>query len=367
VRRFSVIEIDPEDLERAFGHPVPSYEVEPIDPHLRIHSVTGGVYRVRADAGSLVIKVVRHGADATPNLLWQAGTEVAHRNYWKREWLAFDSGLLDSLPGHLRAPRTLLTTQPHDDECWIWMEDVKGRTGEGLHLDDYPAIAHALGSTQGAFASGAVPLPDEPWLSRHWLRGWVDTCAQFVEISRDDDRWDDPRLASLERLRPRVSDLWDRRAELLAIAEEPALTITHWDFWPANLAVGEDIVAVDWSQIGLSGVGHDLDQLTLDTVWMHVRPDESVQLLDDLILPAYLDGLHESGFDVTAQQLHRWYSAAAALRYAWLGGGHVELLENPDRVRFQEGRFGRDITTITVTKSRVTKHALDLGERVLAG
>jgi hypothetical protein len=36
-------------------------------------------------------------------------------------------------------------------------------------------------------------------------------------------------------------------------------------------------------------------------------------------------------------------------------------------VRFQEGRFGRDITTITVTKSRVTKHALDLGERVLAG
>jgi hypothetical protein len=92
VRRFSVIGIDPEDLERAFGHPVPSYAVEPIDPHLRIHSVTGGVYRVRAGNKSLVVKVVRHGADATPNLLWQAGTEVAHRNYWKREWLAFDSG-----------------------------------------------------------------------------------------------------------------------------------------------------------------------------------------------------------------------------------------------------------------------------------
>lgn len=359
--------LDPAEVEQAFGRPVASYDVEAIDPHLRIHSVTGGVYRVRAGNDSLVVKIVRHGTDATPDQLWQAGSEESHRNYWKREWLAFDSGLLDSLPGRLRAPRTALTTQPGDSECWIWMEDVQGRSGTALHLDDFATIARALGTMQGAYASGARPLPDQPWLSRDWLHGWVEICTQFVRTIRDESRWDDPRLASLRLLRQRVSDLWDRRQELFAVADEPPLTVTHWDFWPANLYAGDDIVAIDWSQIGVSGVAHDLDQLTLDTVWMHVRPDESVPVLEELVLPAYLDGLREGGFEVSADQLFRWYGAAAALRYAWLGGGQVDLLDDPERVRFQEARFGRDVATISATKARAMAHAVDLGERVLAG
>lgn len=288
-----MITIDQAELARAFGRTVSSYEIETIDPHLRIHSVTGGVYRVRTDRDSLVVKVVRHGVDATPDELWQSGADESHRNYWKREWLAFDSRLLDSLPGRLRAPRVALTTRVSDDECWIWMEDVQGRTGTALHLDDYAAIAHALGTTQGAYASGAMPLPEQPWLSRDWLRGWVEVCGQFIEVIRNDDRWHDPRLASLRPLRSRISDLWDRRAELFAIADEPPLTVSHWDFWPTNLFVGDDVVAIDWSQIGLGGVTHDIDQLTLDTVWMHIRPDESLQVLDELILPAYLAGLRK--------------------------------------------------------------------------
>jgi hypothetical protein len=362
-----VIELSEDDLARAFGRPISSCDVEPIDPHLRIHSVTGGVYRVRADSDSLVVKVVRHGTDSTPDGLWQSGSEETHRNYWKREWLAFHSGLLDSLPGQLRAPRTALTTQPRDDECWIWMEDVAGRTSAALELDDYSRIAHALGTTQGAYASGAATLPSQPWLSRDWLRGWVNVCAQFVETIRDADRWHDPRLASLQPLRSRVSDLWDRRDELFAIADEPPLTIAHWDFWPMNLYVGhDDVVAIDWSQIGLSGITHDLDQLTLDTVWMHIRPEASLEVLEDLVLPAYVDGLRDSGYETTLEQVGRWYGAAAALRYAWLGGGQVDLVEDPDRVRNQEGRFGRDIATITATKARATEHAIALGERALA-
>ena len=363
----SLIDIDEAELADAFGRPVPSYDVEPIDPHLRIHSVTGGVHRVRAGDDSRIVKIVRHGVDATPDQLWQSGAEESHRNYWKREWLAFDSGLLDALPGRLRAPHATLTTQHLDDECWIWMEDVAGRTGAALHLDDFARIAHALGTTQGAYASGAVPLPDQPWLSRGWLRGWVEVCAHFVDTIRDDTRWDDPRLGSLEPLRSRVSDLWDRREELFTVAEEPPLTIAHWDFWPMNLLVGDDVVAIDWSQIGLSAVSNDLDQLTIDTVWMHIRPDESLYRLEDLVLPAYREGLRDSGFDVEEQQLRRWYGAAAALRYAWLGGGQVDLVADPGRVQAQQDRFGRDITTITATKARGVTHALELGERVLRG
>ena len=362
-----MIDLNPRDLEAAFGRKVTSYEIVPIDPHLRIHSVTGGVYRVSAGNDSLVVKIVRHGEDETPDQLWQSGADESHRNYWKREWLAFDSGLLGSLPGQLRAPGVALTTQRNEDECWIWMQDVEGRTASALELDDYRRIAYALGTTQGAYASGAAPMPDQPWLSRNWLRGWVDVCTQFVTTIRDDSRWRDPRLASLQPLRERVSDLWDRREELFAIADEPPPTLTHWDFWPMNLYAGADVVAIDWSQVGISGVTHDLDQLTLDTVWMHIRPDESMHALEALVLPAYVEGLREGGFEVTTELVHRWYSAAATLRYAWMGGGQADLLEDEDRVRFQETRFGRDIPAIMATKARAIEHSLALGERVLAG
>ena len=103
--------IDRGDVERAFGHAVSSYDVEPIDPELRIHSVTGGLFRVRADGETLVLKIVRRGVDEDPGGLWVSGADPSHRNYWKREWLAFDSGLLDRLPGRLRAPRSVLTEQ----------------------------------------------------------------------------------------------------------------------------------------------------------------------------------------------------------------------------------------------------------------
>src|SRR3954447_19145991 len=140
-------------LDRPRGRGVSTSEVEAIDPHLRLHSVTKGVYRVRAGDQSVVVKVVHHGVDGTPDGLWLSGEAVAHRNYWKREWLAFDSGLLADLPGLLRAPATRLTTQ-HGDDYFIWMSDIGGRNGRTLSVDDYALIAHALGTTQGSYAAG---------------------------------------------------------------------------------------------------------------------------------------------------------------------------------------------------------------------
>jgi len=150
------VELDAGELDLVFGAAAGSYTVEPIDAELRIHSVTGGVYRVRSGERSVVLKVVRHGGGATADGLWGADADAGARNYWKREWLAFDTGLLDALPGRLRAPRTLRTTERDHAECWIWMEDVAGRTGCELGDDDLRAVARALGTTQGAYAAGAV-------------------------------------------------------------------------------------------------------------------------------------------------------------------------------------------------------------------
>lgn len=361
------IALAPADLRRVFGRDVASYEIEPIDPHLRIHSVTGGVYRIRVDDRSCVIKVVRHGVDATTDRLWQSGADVSHRNYWKREWLAFDSGLLESLPGQLRAPRTLLTTEYDDDTCWIWMEEAIGRTGSALTLHDLEVIAYSLGTTQGAYASGRTALPDDSWLSRDWLRGWVGACSAFVEALDDDAHWSDSRLAALLPLRERVAALWARRHELFELADEPPLAIAHWDFWPTNLYVTDDgeAVAIDWSQIGISGVTHDLDQITLDTVWMQVRPEESLDDLEEHILAAYISGLHEGGYAARRTDIQRWYAAAAALRYAWLLGAQPDTVNDAGSLHSQESRFGRDIASIIRARAGVIDRAVTLGETVL--
>lgn len=362
-----VLDVDPAELARAVGHDVGEFTVTPINPELRIHSVTGGVFRVEWAEASLVIKVVRHGHDEDPGALWVSGSTPDHRNYWKREWLAFDSGLLDALPGQLRAPQTLLTTQPAADEAWVWMEDVEGRDGATWPVGDYASVAFDLGTTQGAYAAGVEMLPTYEWLSRDWLRGWVDALARHADLVDDDEVWAENPLRLLDSLRDRCSSLWSRREELLAIVDSAPRCVVHCDFWPHNLIAADDgtTVAVDWSQVGIGSIGQDLDQLTLDPVWMQVLPDGDITEIEQQVVPAYLAGLRFSGLDVSLEELEDWYAAAAAVHYGPLLTLYAAQLGEPNGAARTEARFGRPIADVTNDKGRVIDHALTLGERVL--
>jgi hypothetical protein len=348
---------------------VTAYSVEPIDPGLRLHSVTGGVHRVSGDGFSLIIKVITRGTDADPLGLWVAGAEPSHRNYWKREWLAFSSGMLDTLPGELRAPRTLLATEPSEDECWIWMEDVEGRPGAEWEVDDYDSVAFDVATTQAAYAGGRSVLPPDEWLAHHWLRGWVDTVAHRIEALDDDALWTEAWQGPISALRPRVRELWAAREQLLAIVESAPQTVVHGDLWPTNLIAADDgtSVAIDWSQVGIGSIAQDLDQLTLDPVWMLVLPDVSLDDLDRHVVPSYLSGLRTSGFDVDEAVLRHWYAAAASVHYAPLAAFQATNTADPAAIEASERRFGRTYPEIVARKALVIERALDLGEWVLGG
>lgn len=362
-----MITVDRAELSRAVGHDIDVFTVVPIDPDLRLHSVTGGVFRVDWDAGSLVIKVVRHGEDPDPEALWVAGSTPEHRNYWKREWLAYDWGLLAALPGQLRAPRRYLTTEPSPDEAWIWMEDVTGRPGSAWPIADYASAAFDVGTTQGAYGAGGGPLPTGRWLSRDWLRGWVGALARHVPLLADDAAWAHKPLHLLDSLRDRVAALWANRDELLAIVDAAPRCVVHCDLWPHNLIAADDgtTVAIDWSQVGIGAVGQDLDQLTLDSVWMQVLPDADLDAIEEAVLPSYLAGLQSSGLAVTAADLADWYAAAAAVRYAPMLTLYAAQLAEPGRITALEARHQRPIEAITRDKARVVERALTLGERLL--
>lgn len=365
-------DVDAADLELAVGEPVASHVVEPIDPELRIHSVTGGVFRVRGKTAtgrgfSVVLKRVLHGHDEDPGALWVAGEDPTHRNYWKREWLAFDSGLLDNLAGELTAPRKLLTRELSEAECHIWMEDAPGRTGSALTDADIGAIGHALGTTQGAYAAGTVELPEDSWLSRDWLRGWVGACARLIPAIDDEQLWADERLTPMRALRDRVRELWQERDELFAIVDAAPSTIVHCDFWPTNLFVDDDrVTAIDWSQIGIGSVAQDIDQVTLDIVWMQVRPGGDLDLLEHTVLSSYLSGLRKARLKVDETELRHWYAAAAALHYAWMLGGHAQRASDAAGVTRTEQRWSRSFADITADRARVLERAVSLGEWALA-
>ncbi len=348
-----------------------SFEAAPIDAELRFHSVTGGLLRVRGaadgEAFNLVVKQTRLGHDADPGALWVSGTDEEHRAYWKREWLAYSSGLLARLPGRLRAPRLLAATEPAEHEAWMWLEDVTGLDGNQWQPQHYARGAHDLGTTQGAFAAGASPLPDDRWLSRSWLAGWVATTERWWDQIDDDTLWRDARLAGLDALRPAARDAWAAREGLLAVVHTAPQTVVHLDFWPPNLIAATDgcTVAVDWSSVGIGGLAQDLDQLTLDPVWMQVLPGADLDLLERAVLPAYSWGLREAGFAATDADVRRWYAATAGLRYVSVLATQAEIAHDPERAAGMERRWDRPLGAIFADRARVVERAVTLAAEAL--
>jgi hypothetical protein len=350
-----------------------SFRAEAVDPQLRIHSVTGGVLRVWGSADgadfSLVVKATQQGVDADPDALWVSGADPRHRNYWKREWLAYTSHLLADLPGRLRAPRLLHATEPARGVAWLWLEDVRGLPGPEWEHCDYAKGAYDLGTTQGDFAAGSTPLPEQPWLSRGWLDEWLRTTTRWWPLVDDDAAWRDPRLAPLAGLRSRARSVWDQRDRLRAIVASAPRTLVHLDFWPTNVIAGDDgrTVAIDWSSVGIGGLSQDLDQLTLDPVWMQVLPGADLGELERAVLPAYSSGVRAGGAAATDAELRRWYAATAGLRYCSVLATQADIAADTARVAGIEARWQRPFEEVAADRARVVAQALDLAEQALAG
>jgi hypothetical protein len=347
-----------------------TFTVEAVDPELRLHSVTAGVLRVRGSADgedfSIVVKQTHRAPDADPHALWGAGADDTHPHYWKREWLAYASGLLAGLPGRLRAPRLLLATEPAPGLAWFWLEDVVGRPGAQWRLEHYARAGHDLATMQGAYAAGR-PLPTDAWLSRGWLAQWVGTTSRAWPLVDDDAAWRDERLAGVAALRPRAREIWAERNQLLALVDDAPQTLVHLDFWPSNLVAAQDghTVAVDWSSVGIGGLSQDLDQLTLDPVWMQVRPGADLGELEREVLPAYGSGLRAADHGATDADVRRWYAAAGGLRYTAMLPGQAEIAADHARVEAVERRWGRPFEALAGDRARVIARALDLAEEAL--
>ena len=86
-------------------------------------SASSGIWRVRAGDRSAILKLVAHSTEGHVN--WISGEEPSHWFYWRREVLAYESGLLATLPGDLRAPVCHLVAERDDGSVALWLEDLR--------------------------------------------------------------------------------------------------------------------------------------------------------------------------------------------------------------------------------------------------
>ena len=309
-RGHGLIDPAPRELEAVFGAGAQAPEVESLRE--RSFASTVGVWRVRSQTGSAVLKLIRLGAAPVPR--WPSEPEQADPYYWRREALVYESGLLERLNG-LRVPRLLGSFERADGSVALWLEDVPA--SPPWTPDRLGAFARRLGKAQGTLVTS---LPDEKWLGRGFLR-------RYLELHEIDGTECEAVLARLDAL---------------------PHTLAHNDLHPANVH-GDGTVVFDWAFCGRAPLGLDPGVLVGDGVADAAIAPEDADAAADAVWEGYSSGLRDSGFAGDLAPIHWAFLSGTALRLSWL---------DPDRARNDRTRDAWRATVAMLDRWSEAAHEL---------
>jgi hypothetical protein len=214
---------------------------------------TVGVWRAALGEQPVVIKRLARPAPHDPQEL----SDPAHFAYWRREADVLSTGIVADTAGLRAVPAAV-------------EEDVDGITITREWVEDAAISGLFVALSLGRFAGSLTVRPR--FLARHQLRD---------RLARVERRGGWPTLA-----RTAIADvaahLWERRTAFVELLEALPHVAQHGDATPVNLPgrVADDVVAIDWANLGIGPVGSDLGHYTL------AAREEFDPLLD-----AYLMGL----------------------------------------------------------------------------
>jgi hypothetical protein len=215
--------------------------------------------------------------------------------YWKRELLLAQSGLLERLPGPVRAPRFYRTVE-YPDSAWLWMEHIVDQQPGHWTLEQYTFAAHQLGRWNGACLASS-PLQEELWLARRHYIPWL----RWMNVEKD---WQFPlnqmHVSAISR--QRYDQLWAEREIFYGALEGLPQVFSHFDSQRRNLFIHQDedqkdeLVLVDWAQCGLGPIGAELNWLIgMSGGLLEWSPSDLFEL-DAAAFESYLQGLRETGW-----------------------------------------------------------------------
>ena len=291
-------------------------------------------------------------------------------DYPPREPLAYGSGPLAALPGALAAPRCLAVEAQPDGTTRLWLEAVADAHPGPWSRDHYALVARRLGRFNGAYLAGA-PLPDQPWLSRGWLRNFVEPSGPVLaELERLAGPGGPPLLQQLYPL-PIVTELgrlWTERERFLGALDRLPRTFCHHDAFRRNLVhrtgpEREDLVAVDWAYAGHGAVGEELGQLVVASLYFFEAEGIGPHDLAATCFTGYVAGLREAGWVGDERLVRLGFAADAALRHTvGLLRVIVPLIAEPARRSVVEDRFGRPLDDVVAAWAELWPLQFELAE-----
>ncbi len=224
---------------------------------------------VRSGAGEKQFSLIRKRFQPEPSgRHTESAGDPRHWAYWRREPLAYASGvLINPLGSGLVAPYCY---EVIDDV--IYLADVVGPP------ERVDVAAFRLGTWHAT-----APIPEAAWLAGEQL-------AQRVAATELD--W------SAMDVPDGVRAVWERRHDLLKALDSVPTVLCHGDIHPGNLidTGSETTTVLDWGTLGTGPAGSDLAHLALGT------------LTDPFAF--YIEGLQGK---VDAEEAHLGYSVTLAL------------------------------------------------------
>jgi hypothetical protein len=299
-------------LPRAVGEAVVASE--PLRHGLG-NAATSGIWRIRGTAGSAVLKVARFRTE--PDRAFPTSDRPDHWNYWRREALAYQTGLASTAyaDAGIAAPALLEANARADGGVELWLADLAGTAGWDWPVPRLARFACELGVTQARWAGR---VPDLPWLSRRWLEQYLaEGPPRFARVTDAD--WDHPSLAVWPAgIRRRLRRLQADHDRLTAVARSAERTLCHLDVWPANLVDDDGTsVLLDWSFTGDGAVGEDVANLIIDSCTDGLMDAALLPEIADRATEGYLRGLREGGWTGSADAVRTAIAACGAAKYSW--------------------------------------------------
>ena len=290
--------------------------------HARTIETTGGLFRFDGQgwdgaewkAWSAVLKVIKRPRNE--------GEEPHGLGYWRREMLAYQTGMLADLPEAVRAPHYYGVSEQADG-AWIWLENIGEAVGPTWNLGHFQQAGRHLGRFAGAYLAGR-PAPNYPWLCTSLFRSLYadgDWWARFINPASLNNAWQRPVVQAVfpEHLRQGVLQIWAEKWQFIAVNERLPQIFCHNDAHRRNLMLcqGEngqpELVAIDWSFCGPGGLGNDLGELVGTSLsYFAIDPAHAAEL-ESAVLEGYLAGLREAGWTGGEQLARLGYLLALAL------------------------------------------------------
>lgn len=262
---------------------------------------------------SVILKIVQSPA----NVGWVDmgdGDDQTHWNYWRRELLLYQSGLLETLPEGMAAPRCHGVAELPGNFALLWLEDVSDSYGNAWPLERYALTARHLGRLNGMYLS-EYTAPAFPWFSRQRSRQWLTIIPPPQTVL-----WEHPLMLA-RYPRPEVNTFRQMLLEheqFLTRLDLLPKTVCHGDTYPTNfmsryLVDGqEQTVALDWALTGIEPLGDDLGQLVFGA---HTNlPEARREDVTEMLFEQYIAGLRDSGCHYDSQLVRFGFATTAALR-----------------------------------------------------